>query len=832
MKVIGVIVMWAMVAALVLCAALWPLARHADRRGRPGLLRSALSNLRRLTLTTLLALSAVFTISVAYSGKNTNSMQNVGGPHLMQTNPMTEQTVTAEEIAQGWRLESVVTNDVVSYAMPTNGVEYAPWNLRGGYETHFPLDLGDFAFPFGTSVVRRLDVLSGGTVESLPRQRMDGAYYSLMSICAAREWASIVPRVGRFWWADAARPESAPYQVKLLTWENVYAGRDRTGLYNAQIEFHDDGNFITRSNDVERVYRRINPDDWDGDGLANEIDPNPCSVDGDFFGVANAMPEGANQDAYYWLDICATGSLDCATVRVTCDGPSALGDHVVIAKTNQVCHVPLLAGATYAVQSTLPISHSAVSSGYASITTNSAKSLTVSLPLEFSFVQTRAESTFALNTSPIDVGATLLSVTGGCCSCSTNEFGFAWICSGSCSCRGANEHTLSSEVLWEGYSLLFYSQKYCPCYYEEQRALSEITDRGVTLAILDVVGNHVEWKFPVLVGEAVNIDVTVGGEVMSLQDFITLFNGRLRLRAWTIGFDGEHDVIDEPVPVSAETATASGGNMFRVSVSAAWMSGGGLASNTDDGRLAKVSIDMADAATGASNRQDSDIFDANTAGRLHGRARGKANGNASAAIPEGAFNLKTIKAAGTASLEARVGSSRSDTVQVQRQADILYYSGHGAHDTGLLNGVAGPSDISNHWHDVDTVVFAGCSVLDIGDRNNNYADDPESHNANPGLKWITVSGASVLLGYAYKAPTDRQGGTVIVQSWCTLRDGLGDVEAWMSANNYPVGYNACAIRRIDQNTVEYSFFRRSEYNIAGFHIGNVYERESLTLEVE
>ena len=29
-----------------------------------------------------------------------------------------------------------------------------------------------------------------------------------------------------------------------------------------------------------------------------------------------------------------------------------------------------------------------------------------------------------------------------------------------------------------------------------------------------------------------------------------------------------------------------------------------------------------------------------------------------------------------------------------------------------------------------------------------------------------------------------------------------------------------------------ALFRRSEYNIAGFHIGNVYERESLTLEVE
>ena len=112
--------------------------------------------------------------------------------------------VTVEEITQGWRLESVTTNDAVSYAMPTNGVEYMPWSLGGGYEAHFPLDLGDdFGFPFGTGVVRRLDVLSGGMVESLPRQRVDGAYYSLMSICAAREYASIVPGVGRFWWVDA-----------------------------------------------------------------------------------------------------------------------------------------------------------------------------------------------------------------------------------------------------------------------------------------------------------------------------------------------------------------------------------------------------------------------------------------------------------------------------------------------------------------------------------------------------------------------------------------------------------------------------------------------------
>ena len=194
--------------------------------------------------------------------------------------PVVPVVVTPEEITQGWRLESVTTNDAVSYAMPTNGVEYMPWALGGGYEMHFPLDLGDFVFPFGTGVVRRLDVLSGGMVESLPRQRAGSPlsqYSSAMSICAAREWASIVPGVGRFWWAETASAVAGrpPYRGKILTWENVFAGRDRTGQYNAQIEFHDDGNFITRSNNVERTYRRVLPYDLDNDGLPNTIDPAP-----------------------------------------------------------------------------------------------------------------------------------------------------------------------------------------------------------------------------------------------------------------------------------------------------------------------------------------------------------------------------------------------------------------------------------------------------------------------------------------------------------------------------------------------------------------------------
>ncbi len=137
-------------------------------------------------------LAGLLSVCVLFGGEKTRSGVGPLGDRALPG-------VTAEEIAQGWRLESVATNDAASYAMPTNGVEYGPWSLRGGRDTHFALDLGDFAFPFGTGVVHRLDVLSGGMVESLPRQRVERRYSSAMSICAARERASLVPGVSRFW---------------------------------------------------------------------------------------------------------------------------------------------------------------------------------------------------------------------------------------------------------------------------------------------------------------------------------------------------------------------------------------------------------------------------------------------------------------------------------------------------------------------------------------------------------------------------------------------------------------------------------------------------------
>jgi len=70
--------------------------------------------------------------------------------------------------------------------------------------------------------------------------------------------------------------------------ESLCANRDGTGRYDAQIELFPNGDFVMRSNMVETVCSRVNPDDWDGDGLANEIDANPMQYDGDLFGTSAA----------------------------------------------------------------------------------------------------------------------------------------------------------------------------------------------------------------------------------------------------------------------------------------------------------------------------------------------------------------------------------------------------------------------------------------------------------------------------------------------------------------------------------------------------------------
>ena len=374
-------------------------------------------------------------------------------------NPVQNQSpvqTTIEDISRGYRQVCVTTNENVSYTMPTGAAIVGNWHKRGTFSEWMRLDLGGFAFPLGTNetAYSAFSVFNDGKIRPTPR---DDAH----EICAVGVSMLAMQGASRFWVAECDDGS------KLLTWENLFLNADTNTPVNAQIQLYPNGGFATRSNDVETVYERINPHDWDGDGKENGTDANPTVCDGDFFGVANALPTNANPDAYYWLDISVTGVLGVASISITCDGPSDLGDHAIIARTNEVCHVPLLAGATYDVESNLPISLSTVSSEYATIETNSERSLTVTLPLEFSFerIQMRGAMdavNYGVSSSPINVFPSVVSCSGGCCSLQVVDGALRWVCSPTCTCGGA-DHLLDSTVRWEGYSTSFFGYAACGC---------------------------------------------------------------------------------------------------------------------------------------------------------------------------------------------------------------------------------------------------------------------------------------------------------------------------------------------------------------------------------
>ena len=95
------------------------------------------------------------------------------------------------------------------------------------------------------------------------------------------------------------------------------------------------------------VCRRVNPDDWDDDGIENEIDPNPLFCDGDFFGPANILPEGANTNAYCTVSVVAPGP--DALVVFEGDGPSNYPDPRFVARHGVTNEVFILIGKTYTV---------------------------------------------------------------------------------------------------------------------------------------------------------------------------------------------------------------------------------------------------------------------------------------------------------------------------------------------------------------------------------------------------------------------------------------------------------------------------------------------------
>ena len=202
-------------------------------------------------------------------------------------------------------LKQVITNDSYSYSKPASAVRYPNWWLRGGYEDVFKLELGDWRFPLGTNLVDYLWVYIWGKV----RPRLKAKELEIDAIDAPM---SAVPQVSEFWHTDGTNGS------KILTWHNFFIGRIPLSVssvvpVSVQLELFPSGDYIARSNLVERYYKRVNPDDWDEDGIPNDIDANPELSNGDFFGPDNDLPEGANSNNYCWVEVAVSNANSLVT---------------------------------------------------------------------------------------------------------------------------------------------------------------------------------------------------------------------------------------------------------------------------------------------------------------------------------------------------------------------------------------------------------------------------------------------------------------------------------------------------------------------------------------
>ena len=432
-----------------------------------------------------------------------------------------EATVTADEIAQGYRLVSITNETGHSFAMPTNAVYVGRLHLHGA-RSNFGRHIVDldsvggeatgWAFPYGPS----------NATTSVFWWFMDGRLQDALCgpvFAASAGLGDVLAMQGESrLWAHTGEG------TRTVTWERFFVGGDTNEAVNAQIVLDVSGDFTVRSNDFLRVFRRINPNDWDGDGLDNLIDEWPTASDGDCFGtgmdwlnancwgVLSAVPDAddgyeivwnayANENAYFWLTF--TPTRDGTRVAIACDGPSNLGDMVVIANESQVCEVPMLMGARYHVTASWPVGDIAASDPEAEIVDRSntvrpsnlptpglrllgagggigpSDDFEVERPVDIDLAG--GESGGYITSSP-DIGVVIGAVTGNCCAVECTGSNYVWSCCDSCHCSGYSQWWQVT-ALWEGYSRLFNWESQCG----SQRANETNTSAWVSISAPRVI---------------------------------------------------------------------------------------------------------------------------------------------------------------------------------------------------------------------------------------------------------------------------------------------------------------------------------------------------------
>lgn len=405
---------------------------------------------------------------IAYGSTKTNQVDGVGlglrSRSTMEDNVLCmtsdydfpHPSVTPADIARGWQLWEVKTNCNISYAMPESAAFATNWWVRGAFEDVNQFDFGEWRFPFGTNEYNSLWALTWGKLRFALAD-------TNTEIAAVGAPMSAVPHCSRLW--SAADTNGS----RLITWANFALNRDTNTPVNAQIELRSTGDFIVRSNEVETVHRRLDPEDWDNDGWRNDDDPDPYIWEEYWDNFWQYLPDGANTNVYYWVDIRPRWN---SYIEFFGDGPSDLEDPCIWAKAGETYRVQLLIGKTYDVESDRPFEIVAKSDARVEVSEWNECSCTVVWPVTFTVAEGRAPtgrprlratwndggSTFHVLPDPPWLNGRIVWETY-CCALQGDGTNFTFACDGNCTCEGC---TASGNYIYAGYALPFWSWP-CGC---------------------------------------------------------------------------------------------------------------------------------------------------------------------------------------------------------------------------------------------------------------------------------------------------------------------------------------------------------------------------------
>ena len=354
---------------------------------------------------------------------------------------------------------------------PSAPAKVAKINARGAWRDSFLLDFGDdFLFPFGTNRLSSVEIFSQGYAR--PRRR------SAEFVADTGLRAAIVPGV------SSISVELTPSNSWRVEWTDAAQNRDTNTLVSASIELMRNGDVAVTTNGVTRTIPRVHPHDLDGDGIPDALDANPGVCDGDLFGPQDALPPGANTNAYCWVDLVVHDA--DAEVVFSGDGYSDLADPHFMARAEVTNRVTILIGKGYEVTCDEAIECVGVSDEAIEVWNHDERSLHVSWPVMIEYIDGDEPQRGApllrsrgaalrgngapgglsrrMRVVPDWLGGEFVWATNHCCGVSMSGFSLLWNCGGDCGCNGCE---VCGDYVYESYRIYAFGGS-CGCVPAEQ----------------------------------------------------------------------------------------------------------------------------------------------------------------------------------------------------------------------------------------------------------------------------------------------------------------------------------------------------------------------------